>query len=88
MTHVVCEPCRDCKTMDCVQRCPVDCFYEGERMLYIHPEICTDCGLCVPACPVAAIFHEDLVPDEWRDFVDLNYDEAARLGDHRCQKRQ
>ena len=55
MTYVVNESCIRCKIMDCVDVCPVDCFYEGENMLVIHPDECIDCGVCVPECPVDAI---------------------------------
>ena len=58
MTYVVTEDCIKCKYMDCVEVCPVDCFYEGEGMLVIHPDECIDCGVCEPECPPAAI-----VPD-------------------------
>ena len=55
MTYVVNENCIRCKTMDCVEVCPVDCFYEGENMLVIHPDECINCGVCEPECPVDAI---------------------------------
>jgi ferredoxin len=55
MTYVVTENCIRCKYMDCVEVCPVDCFYEGENMLVIHPDECIDCGVCEPECPVEAI---------------------------------
>jgi ferredoxin len=55
MTYVVNESCIKCKYMDCVEVCPVDCFYEGENMLVIHPDECIDCGVCEPECPVEAI---------------------------------
>ena len=58
MTYVVTDACVRCKYMDCVEVCPVDCFYEGENMLVIHPDECIDCGVCEPECPVDAI-----VPD-------------------------
>ena len=58
MTYVVTEACIKCKYMDCVEVCPVDCFYEGENMLVIHPDECIDCGECEPECPAEAI-----VPD-------------------------
>ena len=58
MTYVVTENCIKCKYMDCVEVCPVDCFYDGENMLVIHPDECIDCGVCEPECPVEAI-----VPD-------------------------
>ena len=55
MTYIVTENCIRCKYMDCVEVCPVDCFYEGENMLVIHPDECIDCGVCEPECPVEAI---------------------------------
>ena len=55
MTYIVNESCIKCKYMDCVEVCPVDCFYEGENMLVIHPDECIDCGVCEPECPVDAI---------------------------------
>ena len=55
MTYVVIENCIRCKYMDCVEVCPVDCFYEGENMLVIHPDDCIDCGVCEPECPADAI---------------------------------
>ena len=55
MTYIVNENCIKCKLMDCVEVCPVDCFYEGENMLVIKPEECIDCGVCEPECPVNAI---------------------------------
>src|SRR5438270_583424 len=55
MTYVVNDNCIKCKYMDCVEVCPVDCFYEGENMLVIHPDECIDCGVCEPECPVEAI---------------------------------
>jgi ferredoxin len=72
MAYVVTEPCFGCKFTDCVVVCPMDCFYEGEQMLYIDPNECIDCGACVPECPVEAIYHEDHVADEWRGYIDLN----------------
>ena len=55
MTYVVVENCIKCKYLDCVEVCPVDCFYEGENMLVIHPDECIDCGVCEPECPIEAI---------------------------------
>jgi ferredoxin len=78
MAHVVAEPCFDCKYTDCVVVCPVDCFYEGAQMLYIHPDECIDCEACVPECPVEAIFHEDNLPEEWKDFTALNAEQAPQ----------
>ena len=79
MSHVVAEPCFDCKYTDCVVVCPVDCFYEGAQMLYIHPEECIDCEACVPECPVEAIFSEPNVPSQWTSYVQLNKDKAEAL---------
>lgn len=59
MAYVVTEDCVRCKFQDCVEVCPVDCFYEGENMLVIHPEECIDCGVCVPECPADAIIKDD-----------------------------
>jgi ferredoxin len=72
VTHVVCEPCINCKYTDCVTVCPVDCFYEGVNMLAIHPGECIDCEACVPVCPTEAIFAEANVPAKWTEFVELN----------------
>jgi ferredoxin len=55
LTYIVNDNCIRCKLMDCVEVCPVDCFYEGENMLVIHPDECIDCGVCEPECPVDAI---------------------------------
>lgn len=62
MTYVIGEPCVDIKDRACVDECPVDCIYEGGRMLYIHPDECVDCGACEPVCPVEAIYYEDDLP--------------------------
>jgi ferredoxin len=55
MTYVVTDNCIACKYTDCVEVCPVDCFYEGDNMLVIHPDECIDCGVCEPECPADAI---------------------------------
>ena len=72
MAYVVTEPCFGCKYTDCVVVCPVDCFHEGQQMLYIDPLECIHCGFCVTECPVEAIFPEDNVPDEWQEYIALN----------------
>ena len=68
MTYIVNESCIRCKYPDCVEVCPVDCFYEGENMLVIHPDECIDCGVCEPECPVDAI-KPDTEPglEKWLD---------------------
>jgi ferredoxin len=77
MTFVVGENCIKCKHTDCVEVCPVDCFYEGPNFLVIHPDECIDCALCVPECPVDAIFAEDDLPADQKDFLALNAELAA-----------
>jgi ferredoxin len=78
MTYVICEPCVGVKDRACVAVCPVDCIYEGDEMLYIHPEECIDCALCEPECPVGAIFAEADVPDPWRAYIEVNRDYFSR----------
>src|SRR4249919_3194364 len=78
MTHVVTESCIKCKYTDCVDVCPVDCFREGPNMLVIDPDECIDCTLCVPECPVEAIFAEDDVPDAQAAFIARNRELAAK----------
>lgn len=80
MTYIISEPCVDIKDKTCVDECPVDCIYEGERMLYIHPDECVDCGACEPVCPVNAIYHEDDLPDEWALYTQNNADFFVELG--------
>ena len=66
MTYIVNERCIRCKYTDCVEVCPVDCFYEGENMLVIHPDECIDCGVCEPECPPEAILPDtDPEADGW-----------------------
>jgi len=72
MTFVVGENCIKCKFTDCVEVCPVDCFYEGPNFLVIHPDECIDCALCEPECPAEAIFAEDELPDNQQVFLELN----------------
>ena len=72
MPYVVAQPCINCKHTDCVEVCPVDCFYEGPNFLVIHPDECIDCNACVPACPVEAIYADDELPDEWAHYAEWN----------------
>jgi ferredoxin len=78
MAYVVTEACIKCKYTDCVDVCPVDCFREGQNFLVIDPEECIDCTLCVPECPVEAIFAEDDVPEHQRAFIALNAELARQ----------
>lgn len=72
MAFVVTDNCIKCKYTDCVAVCPVDAFFEGPNFLAISPTICIDCALCEPECPAQAIFQEDQVPKDQRDFIQLN----------------
>ena len=72
MPYVITEACKDTKDRACVDVCTVDCIYEGPDQLYIHPDECIDCGACVPACPVEAIFALDETPEKWKNFIPVN----------------
>jgi NAD-dependent dihydropyrimidine dehydrogenase PreA subunit len=72
MPYVITEACIGVKDKSCVDVCPVDCIYEGEQMLFIHPDECIDCGACEPECPVTAIFPEEDVPGNLRQYIESN----------------
>ena len=80
MAYIICEPCIGTKDHGCVDVCPVDCIhprkdepdFASANQLFIHPDECIDCGACVPACPVEAIFALDEVPDKWKSYIDIN----------------
>jgi len=73
MTYIVKDECIKCKLTDCVEVCPVDCFYEGENMLVIDPDECIDCGVCEPECPIDAIvFEDDYDGEDKTKFLELN----------------
>ena len=80
VAYIICEPCIGTKDTACVDVCPVDCIhprkdegdFEASTMLFIHPDECIDCGACVPACPVEAIFALDEVPEKWKNYIDIN----------------
>ncbi len=89
MAYIICEPCVDTKDTACVDVCPVDCIhprkdeagFTAARMLYIHPDECIDCGACVPACPVEAIFALEETPNRWSSYIAANrayFGDAAR----------
>jgi len=74
MAYVIAEPCVDVHDRGCVDECPVDCIYDGLRKSYIHPDECVDCGACEPVCPVTAIFRQDDLPDDWRNYGQIERD--------------
>ena len=78
MPYIVTEPCIGVKDKSCMDVCPVDCIYETDDQVVIHPDQCIDCGLCEPECPVSAIFVDTDVPDNWKDFIQLNEDHARK----------
>ena len=77
MTFIVTESCIRCKYTDCVSVCPVDCFHEGPNFLVIDPELCIDCAVCVPECPVEAIFADVDLPAAQIIFAEVNAQYAA-----------
>ena len=87
MAFVVTAPCFGCKYTDCVVVCPCDCFREGEKMLYIEPDDCIDCAACESECPVQAIFFEDNMPADQRQFITLNA-EMAKICPPITQKKE
>ena len=79
MPYIVTEPCIGVKDKSCLAVCPVDCIYEIDNMVVIHPDECIDCGLCEPECPVSAIFVDTDVPEQWADYVRLNREESEKV---------
>lgn len=78
MTFIVGENCIKCKYTDCVDVCPVDCFYEGPNMLVINPDECIDCALCEPECPIDAIYAEDELPENMSSFLEINQELSTK----------
>ncbi len=78
MTHVVTENCIKCKYTDCVDVCPVDCFREGPNFLVIDPDECIDCAVCIPECPVNAIYPEEELPASQMKFIAINEELSAQ----------
>ncbi|MDQ1619164.1 MAG: hypothetical protein QOE19_1733 [Actinomycetota bacterium] len=72
MPYVIAAPCIDVMDKSCIEECPVDCIYEGDRKLYIQPKECIDCGACEPVCPVEAISQDRRVPAEYTEFIEDN----------------
>ena len=88
MTHIVSESCIRCKYTDCVDVCPVDCFREGPNMLVIDPDECIDCAVCIPECPVNAIYAEEDVPADQMNFIKLNVELSRAAGWKSITKRK
>lgn len=72
MVYVVTEACVDVQDKSCMQECPADCIFEGARMTYINPDLCIDCGACVAACPVEAIYYDAELPAEQESYIEIN----------------
>ena len=81
MPHIVTNKCQGCKFTDCVEVCPVSCFYEMDNQLVIHPDECIDCRACVTECPVEAIYPDTEIPAEYEAAIDFNAVQARRLKD-------
>lgn len=85
MAYIITDPCIGTKDRSCVDVCPVDCIHDDgdvDKMLYIDPDECIDCGACVPECPVGAIYHDVHVPPHFAAFVQLNADRVQGLKPH------
>ncbi len=88
MPHIIAEPCIGTKDTSCVEVCPVDCIHPTKnepdfataKQLYIDPDTCIDCGLCVDECPVKAIFPQEDLPGEWNNYIQLNLDYYKKKG--------
>ena len=84
MTYVVTEACINCKYTDCVEVCPVDCFYEGENMLIINPSECIDCGVCEPECPAEAILPDtEAGMERWAELAEKYADDWPNITEQR-----
>jgi len=79
MTTVVTDNCQGCRFTDCVAVCPVECFHYDDQMLYIDPDVCVDCSACIPECPVQAIYEEDDLPEDKKQWVEINAEKAPDL---------
>lgn len=88
MPYVVTEACINCKHTDCVEVCPVDCFYEGPNFLVINPDECIDCNACVPVCPVEAIYADDELPDSLKHYAEWNAHLAQQWADFNITEKK
>ncbi|WP_434740027.1 ferredoxin [Micromonospora sp. SH-82] len=80
MAYVVTDECVDVQDRSCVEECPVDCIYEGDRMMYVNPDECVDCGRCEPVCPVTSIYHIEDLPTAKAHFGPINAEFFAEIG--------
>lgn len=79
MPHIVTDNCQLCRYTDCVSHCPVECFHADDERLYIDPDVCVDCGACIPACPVQAIYDVVDMPDDKEPWIAINRERAKEL---------
>jgi len=79
MPHIVTDNCQLCRFTDCVSHCPVECFHSDDERLYIDPDVCVDCGACIPACPVQAIYDVVDMPDDKEPWIAINRERAKEL---------
>lgn len=79
MPHIVTDNCQLCRYTDCVSHCPVECFHADDERLYIDPDVCVDCGACIPACPVQAIYDVVDMPDDKEPWIAINREGAKAL---------
>ena len=79
MPHIVTENCARCRFTDCVSHCPVECFHADDERLYIDPDVCVDCGACIPVCPVKAIYDVIDMPDDKEPWIAKNAEKAKTL---------
>ena len=79
MPHIVTDNCQRCRFTECVDHCPVQCFHADDEQLYISPDVCVDCGACIPVCPVQAIYDVVDMPDDKKPWVAVNKERASTL---------
>lgn len=79
MTTVVTDNCMDCRFTDCVTVCPVQCFHADDRMVYINPKVCLDCGACITECPVEAIYEEAELPEDLYEWIAINAERSIKF---------